>query len=505
MRRLFYFLAAVLISGSAMAQDQYDAANFSSSDLNGTARFVGMGGALDALGGEITTMSTNPAGIGLFRHPEVALSFSGLFTDEKGQLGHESSRASWDQAGVVFTMDYENQGRKGLQYVNFGFNYVKRRNHFGNANLAIQNLANTFSQTYQIADMATDAFFEDDWGYLADMAAPIYDEKTGDLIQDGLIAEYYEKDPKTGTTYFNYVGFPAQDANYRRHTYGSTSQADFNVSFNVSDQFFFGLTIGSYDMNSKRESNYYEKRTDNNFYDITNWYETKGNGFNIKLGTIIRPIQESPFRIGLSIHTPTWYNLEDVSGASLYYNDKFLASASTDPFRYHFRTPWKFGLSMGHTVGKSFAIGASYELEDFSTAHYSSRDWVNDAYFMSVNENIKEDLKTQHTIRIGAEFKPVDEFAIRLGYNHVTSPYKDNAYKQIAYNSPFTETDYTNWKDIDRFTLGVGYRFKGGYVDMAYQLQSQKGDFYAFDDENFKPTEIKNNRSQIMATLGLRF
>ena len=111
MRRLFYFLAAVLISGSAMAQDQYDAANFSSSDLNGTARYVGMGGALDALGGEITTMSTNPAGIGLFRHPEVALSFSGLFTDEKGQLGHESSRASWDQAGVVFTIDYENQGR----------------------------------------------------------------------------------------------------------------------------------------------------------------------------------------------------------------------------------------------------------------------------------------------------------------------------------------------------------------------------------------------------------
>ena len=501
MRRFYYFLAAVLISGSAMAQDQYDAANFSSSDLIGTARFVGMGGALDALGGEISTMSTNPAGIGLFRHPEVALTFSGLFTDEKGQLGHESSRASWDQAGVVFTMDYENQRRKGLQYVNFGFNYVKRRNHFGNANLAIQNLNNTFSQTFQIADLATTAYFEDDWGYLADLAAPAYDSK-GDLIQDGVIADCY--DTKTNE-FLYYDGEPAQNANYRRHTYGSTSQADFNVSFNVSDQYFFGLTIGSYDMNSKRESNYYEMGTDKNFYDITNWYETKGNGFNVKLGTIIRPIQESPFRIGLSIHTPTWYNLEDVNGASIYYNDNFQASVSTDPFRYHFRTPWKFGVSMGHTVGKSFAVGVSYELEDFSTAHYSSRDRTNETYFMSVNENIKQDLKSQHTIRIGAEFKPVDEFAIRLGYNHVTSPYKDNAFKQIAYNSPFTETDYTNWKDINRFTLGVGYRFKGGYVDMAYQLQSQKGDFYAFDDVDLKPTEIKNNRSQLMATLGLRF
>jgi hypothetical protein len=58
---------------------------------------------------------------------------------------------------------------------------------------------------------------------------------------------------------------------------------------------------------------------------------------------------------------------------------------------------------------------------------------------------------------------------------------------------------------VNRFTLGVGYRFKGGYFDVAYQLQSQKGDFYAFDDVDLKPTEIKNNRSQVMATLGFRF
>ncbi len=502
MRRFYYLLAAVLFSGSAMAQDQYDAANFSSSDLNGTARFVGMGGALDALGGEISTMSTNPAGIGLFRHPEVALSFSGLFTDEKGQMGHESSRASWDQAGVVFTMDYENKGRRGLQYLNFGFNYVKRHNRFGNANLGIQNLANTFSQTFQIADMANAAHEADSWGFLPDLAAPAYDAKTGELVQEGIILDLYDKD---SGKFLRYDGEPAKEANYRRHTYGSTSQADFNISFNVSDQYFFGLTIGSYDMNSKRESNYYEMGADNHFYDITNWYETKGNGFNVKLGTIIRPIQESPFRIGLSVHTPTWYNLKDVNGASLYYENKLQKSLSTDPYRYHFRTPWRFGVSMGHTVGKSFAIGVSYELEDFSTAHYNSMDRTNEAYFMGVNENIKQDLRTQHTIRVGAEFKPVDQFAIRLGYNHVSSPYKTQAYKQISYSSPFTETDYTNWKGINRFTLGVGYRFKGGYVDVAYQLHSQKGDFYAFDDVDLKPTEINNNRSQVMATLGLRF
>ena len=45
----------------------YDANRWMGSDLNGTARFVGMGGAMGALGGDITTMGTNPAGIGIYR------------------------------------------------------------------------------------------------------------------------------------------------------------------------------------------------------------------------------------------------------------------------------------------------------------------------------------------------------------------------------------------------------------------------------------------------------
>ena len=56
---------------SSMAQDTYESAKLMNQDLNGTARYVGMGGALEALGADISTMSTNPAGIGLFRHGSV--------------------------------------------------------------------------------------------------------------------------------------------------------------------------------------------------------------------------------------------------------------------------------------------------------------------------------------------------------------------------------------------------------------------------------------------------
>ena len=48
----------MLVATSVSAQTVYDAANIISKDLNGTARFVGMGGAMGALGGDISTIGS---------------------------------------------------------------------------------------------------------------------------------------------------------------------------------------------------------------------------------------------------------------------------------------------------------------------------------------------------------------------------------------------------------------------------------------------------------------
>ena len=79
-------ITAVMLASAAAVQmqaqsevpavgDSYDAAALSTEDLNGTARYVGMGGAMDALGADISTIGTNPAGIGLFRKGQVSTSF----------------------------------------------------------------------------------------------------------------------------------------------------------------------------------------------------------------------------------------------------------------------------------------------------------------------------------------------------------------------------------------------------------------------------------------------
>lgn len=501
MKHYSFFLLAALACGSAGAQNQYDAANFATGDLNGTARYVGMGGALGALGGDVSTMSSNPAGTALFRRGEAAVTGSLLFTDEKGQLGHDATRGSLDQAGAVFALRQDASSRS-LRFVNFGVNYQKRRNHFSNLATGIDGLNGIFSQTNQIANLANEAYDTDAWGYLADMAAPAYNT-SGDLVKDGILFDNYND----AGNFLGYEGAGAQSALYSRSTYGGTAQTDFNVSFNFKDQYFLGIGIGIYDLSYDRESFYGETGVDGKSYDFSNWYHTDGDGIDVKLGFIWRPVATSPFRLGFTVHTPTWFNMTDESGSTLYYQDNFVQSNATDPFDYKYRTPWKFGFSLGHTVGNYFAVGAEYEYSDFSSTHYSTREWDygNDQYFRYINNRIEESLKGQHTVKVGMEVKPADNFSIRAGYNFVSSPIKDGSFNILASDSPFTETDFTNWKGVNRFTFGLGYRFKGGFVDLAYQYQTQKGDFYAFDEVDLKPTEIKNDRSQLMATIGFSF
>ena len=90
-------------------------------------------------------------------------------------------------------------------------------------------------------------------------------------------------------------------------------------------------------------------------------------------------------------------------------------------------------------------------------------------------------------------------------------------------NAYSSEADFVNWKDINRFTVGLGYQIKKFNIDLAYQYSAQKGDFYPFSNlpaisyttgigatakttPNFaSATKVENNRSQLLLTLGYQF
>ena len=157
MKRNRLFLLATLLPVMAMqAQTSYEAAALLDADLSGTARYVGMGGAMSALGADMSTMGTNPAGTALYRSWDVALSFGGNGVTQRTQSNAGGMRAvkgygTLDNVGVVIANKHSNEGI--VRFINFGFNYhnVKR---FGGKMGMTSNLGGQFSQTEQMEHQA---------------------------------------------------------------------------------------------------------------------------------------------------------------------------------------------------------------------------------------------------------------------------------------------------------------------------------------------------------------
>ena len=60
-------IACVLLSHQLWAQSVWDAAKYSQASIFATARSTGFGGALGSVGGDFSSLSVNPAGIGIYR------------------------------------------------------------------------------------------------------------------------------------------------------------------------------------------------------------------------------------------------------------------------------------------------------------------------------------------------------------------------------------------------------------------------------------------------------
>lgn len=545
MKKITMIALAVLTTVSAGAQTIYDAANIAQKDLNGTARFVGMGGAMGALGGDISTIGTNPAGIGIYRSNDAMLTFGYSMTGtESKYLGNKfeenKSRWNFDNAGFVLSTKIGNQ--TSLRYVNFGFNYHKTKSFYKNMSMA--GALGTLSQTYQMAaqaDGCTPEFWESSrynhfnnpeigWlsalGYNGYLISPEITTKPTDWkYTDDQGNQLYDDDGKP--LYENYDFYTSvvdgvNNANIRRfrsQERGGIDQYDFNVSFNVNDRFYFGVTVGAYDVNYWKSTLYDEDYGGGTGYVLESYNRISGSGFDVKLGTIFRPIESSPLRIGLAVHTPVFYNLTYTTNAylrsDLFFGDDAEPSATeVDSYAalghrnmnrdFELRTPWLFNASLGYTVGNYLALDAEYEYEDYSSMKFRDDEGYEDTFEFENNE-MGNKLKGVSTFRIGAEYKPISEFSLRAGYNYSTAAFEKDAFKSLAYNSINTDTDYSNSKSMNTFTLGVGYRFSAFYADLAYKYDTYKANFYAFDEADLQATKVTNTRSQVLFTLGVRF
>ena len=158
MKKTYLTFALLLASASMMAQTVYTNAELSStSDVIGTARYVGMGGALGALGADISAIGSNPAAIGMYRRSDIALTAGGMWQKDRAYQERNTGRGTFDQMGFVaaFRIDHPK-----VNFVNFSFNYQKKYN-FGGAYYADNARLGGLSQADQFASLAN-AYYNDE-------------------------------------------------------------------------------------------------------------------------------------------------------------------------------------------------------------------------------------------------------------------------------------------------------------------------------------------------------
>lgn len=539
--KYIFFAVSLFAALSANAQETYENAKLAGEDLNGTARYVGMGGAMEALGADISTIGSNPAGIGLFRHSNVSLS-AGLLMQSDGKefSNGKKTNLSFDQIGGVYTT---RTGQKS--FLNFGFNYHKSKNFdyilnaAGSLNGSSQN-----KQSYikgMLGNENSGGFFvgKDKKGQnVGYVEAPSLNNPSPNVASTWSQIDYlYWNSLIPGSTgIYNYEKATGYTLD-RAHS-GYIGNYDFAVSGNINDRVYLGLTFGMKDVHYKAYSEYCESFNSNGAAVVSDNRKVTGSGFDITAGVIVRPVAESPFRIGAYVKSPTWYDLTTSNVTGLVYVQGTTSKASYISNSYDFKlwTPWKFGFSLGHTVGNYLALGATYEYENY--ADINSRvndggyyDYFYGEYYESsspdriMNAHTKEVLKGVSTLKLGVEYKPVSNVALRMGYNYVSPKYVSDAQKDpglaslgTAYSST---TDYTNWGAINRFTLGIGYKVKKFNIDLAYQYSAQNGSFAPFSnirdvsipsgattvkESNIATTaDVKNNKNQLLLTLGYTF
>ena len=556
MKKYVIIALACAISLGAGAQNVYDAATIAQNELNGTARFVGMGGAMGALGGDISTIGTNPAGIGIYRSSEAMVSFGYTSTGTESEyvgsvFETDKNRWSFDNVGAVISTKVGNL--TPLRYVNFGFNYHKAKSFYRNMAMEgymgmadINGRQVPLSQVRYMAQQATNNQY-----YLSGVTGgeEWFDFGSDNIFDDAdagwLGALGYQgwltNDGESPYYYLPVVPSEAYGSYYAQER-GGVDQYDFNISFNINDRVYLGVTVGAYSVDYNKYSYYGEsyKETGED-YGLESYKRIHGSGFNAKFGAIVRPFEYSSFRMGLAVHTPTYYNLTYTGGASLasrvliydsetgqesmekYVSDTYQALGADMEYNFQLQTPWLVNASLGYTIGTNVALGAEYEYEDYGNMK------IKDAGgFVKEDETneVQLCLKAVHTLRLGAEWKVIPSFSLRAGYNYSSALFDDLALKYLPDNSIETDTDYANTKSLNTFTLGIGYRNSFFFADLAYKYQMQKADFYPFfnelsteaaheyvvngdtyDSQLWEPvaTKVTNSRSQVVLTLGFRF
>ena len=546
----------MLLPLAVMGQSSIDAYNLSQSELRGTARFTSMAGAFTALGGDLSTLNQNPAGIGVYRGSDVGLTLDINMMNSKssGISGGESwsnTHADVNNFGYVGTFNLRNSV---LQTFSWGISYGRRNSferHYRGSGMPLStSMTNYVAQITQ--GVNPDVMnFNDETGY-----NPYFDSDVNWLsilsYSTGLINPLYAQGPD-GESYptGEYDGlFEYGDGNLISPTVGSAAFSvsekgyvdEYAINFggNLANVIYWGLGLGITDLNFEQQIGYSEDLQGANVplpdyagigegncrYDLWNYRKVTGTGVNVKFGLIYKPVNE--FRIGFAVHSPTYYSFRTTYDADVKFSGEYVSSVGLDgskrysplkdksdyteyaDYNWNMKSPWRMMFGVAGVIGGRAILSADYEYQAFQDMATS------DSYgdFTEFNNNVKSYFKSSNTLRVGAEFRVTPRFSLRAGYSISSSAVKDEVKRSdVEVITSGCNPAYTLNNNTSYITAGLGYRVGGFYADLAYahkHMSSSYHGFASFADytqywEDGPTAKIDTNSNQLVITLGYKF
>jgi len=475
-------MVACFVYALALGQGEIDAYRYSNNDLSGTARGQAMGGAFGALGGDVTGVAINPAGIGVYRSSEVVANMTLTSPLINGNTNQQSKTSfHFDNLSYIGYYPLINGNMLSL---NFGFNY---------------NRVKSFDQNYSTSRPTMNSSLTD---YMA--------LRTNGINQSVWDADYYNnpnvpwlsalawdgyllKEPDKNNIYKPILNSGEQVSPFLTVSErGKVENYDFTIGSNIANKFFWGATFTIVDLSYSMTSSYDESflGVQGSGMTLSNSLDTRGSGYQMKVGVIYRPTDL--LRIGAAYHSPVWYSMTDYYWAGLdpsltsrgiYTNDGkevgFTSTPDNASTNYQLRTPGSWTFSAAAVLGTQAIVSLDYEMKNYASMNLKDPDGTD---WIFENGIIKEDYKNTSTVRAGFEYRFTPQFSGRLGYSWAQNPYSSSIQSIGKIVVPAgTTPNYTLTGDVNYFTAGVGYKFTPQfYGDFALALRSQKDNVYYF-------------------------
>ena len=491
MKKLVLTISAIIAASAVMAQSAEDALRFSQTYQQGTARSAAMGGAFGALGGDLSVLATNPAGMSIYKNGEF--SFTPVFgnTHAKSTLNgfeSEDDKFSFKLSNIGFVSSVHNGNESGFSGFAFGMAF-NRLNDFSANNLVYgRNDNNSFLDYWAKRGTGDNPNKLNPYAeYLA------YYCQLLDSIAPGEYRSIHQR-PRAGY---------GQYQKYIQTVKGGINSWDFAFSGVYAEKLYFGASLGIQTVKYKLVSTYSEDDVndvvDYDFWDFKEEQEVRGTGINLKAGVIYKPL--SFIRVGAAIHTPTYYSLNEKYYS--YLTSQLDTDIDPEPWdcisdksEYDFRlfTPFKAIFSGAFIVPNYGLISVDFECVDYSKCRFETNEEDNYSFF-DENETCKKGYKGTKNLRIGLEglAGPV---SIRAGYAMYGNPYKwvkDDIQRQIV-------------------SAGVGFNSESFSLDLTGTYHIFNTQYYLYgapDTPSYSDVtqayDVNNNHLYIMATARFKF